>query len=130
MARLDAVERLGGLRRPAARRRRRRELKRRILSKNRSFELSQRRARLDSELLYQHPSCSLVDGKRVSLPTAAIEREHQLRMQALSEWVLCAERLQLPNQVGVPSEREIGIDPLLQCREAELPKLANCRLRE
>ena len=58
----------------------------------------------------------LVLGQSLGLTTRAIQREHELGTQPLSQRVLRDERAQLSDQVGVAPEREIRLDPLLQYR--------------
>ena len=107
-----------------------RQLQRRVLPQDRLLQLAQRRARLDPQLFYQRPPRRLVDGERVGLPAATVQREHQLGAHALAQRVLGGERLQLGDQIGVATERQIGLDPLLQHREAKLLQPRDRRLRE
>ena len=60
-----------------------------------ALELAQPLARLDPELLDQLPARVLVRLQRVGLPVGAVEREHQLRAQALAVRVLVDQPLEL-----------------------------------
>ena len=59
-----------------------------------------------------------------------MKREHQLSAGPLAEWMLGDEAVQLGGHVVVPAEREIGLDPLLDCREPELLEPRDLALRE
>ena len=60
-----------------------RQLKRRVLLQDRGLKPLQGRARLTAELLDQGLARRLVGGQRLGLPSAAVERDHQLSVQAL-----------------------------------------------
>jgi hypothetical protein len=44
--------------------------------------------------------------------------------------VLLGQRLELAGDLGVPAEREIGLDPLLERRDVQLHQTSDLRLRE
>ena len=52
--------------------------------------------------------------ERVRLAARAVEREHQLRVQALAEGVLGGEALQLGGDDGVAAERQVVLEPQLE----------------
>jgi hypothetical protein len=54
------------------------------------------------------------------VPARPVEREHVLRADALAKRVLGDQRLELADHVPVMAEREVGLDPPLECDEAEL----------
>ena len=54
------------------------------------------------------------------MPAAAIEGEHLLAAEALAQRVSADEHLELPDQVGVAAELQVGIDPLLDACEVLL----------
>ena len=66
----------------------------------------------------------------LGLPARAVEREHQLAAQALTQRVLPNERLELAHQASVIPERQLGLDPLLDGDEAQLFQSRNLRLGE
>ncbi len=72
----------------------------------------------------------LIDRQRLCLSRAAIEREHQLRAQALAQRVSLHQSRQLANELVVVSEREIRLDTLLQGAEMKLLQLRDRRLRK
>src|SRR5262249_49942299 len=91
---------------------------------------SQLGPRLEAELVAEHPVCAPVGGQRVGLAAAAVEREHQLRVQPLAQWVLRDERIEVRHELGVPCECEPGLDALLDRAQAQLLESCDLRLRE
>ena len=61
-----------------------------------------------------------VDGERVGLAAAQVERLHQQRARPLPPRVRGDERLQLGDQVGARAGGEVGLDPLLERGDPEL----------
>ncbi len=70
--------------------------------------------------LHERLSCGAVDAEGFRLPSRAVEREHPLTPQALSQRVLRDEDLELGGEHGMPSERELRVDPVLERRESQL----------
>ena len=66
---------------------------------------------LEAELLGQVRACLLVRAKRFRLTARAVEREHVLCTEALVDRELLAQHLELRDQEGVSSERELSVDP-------------------
>ena len=108
----------------------RRHSQRRVLRQNRPFQLTQPLARLDPQLLDQCPAPVLVGLQRVGLPVAAVQGEHQLCPKALAVGVLGDQRLELADHVGVPAERELGLDQLLERHHAQIFEPGDLGLRE
>src|SRR5215469_7861095 len=77
-------------------------------------------ARLQTELLTEEPARAAVGGERIGLALAAEEGEHQLAPEALAEWLLRDQALQLRGKLGMPTKGEFSIDPLFQTGKAEL----------
>ena len=97
------------------------ELERGVLREDRALERAQRRRRVDPEALDTScPRVIAVDLERVGLAARAVEREHLLAAQPLAQRVLRDEPLELAHERGVPPEHEVGVDPLLERREAKL----------
>ena len=99
----------------------------RILAQDRLLELSQRQAGLDPELLDEQAPGVSVDLQRLCLAAGAVERAHQLATQLLTEWMRGHERLELSDEIGVPAEPQLELDPLADHREPEI--LEPCDLR-
>ena len=56
------------------------------------------------------------------LTRAAIQAQHQLPAQTLTQRILVDQRLQLPHELGVPPGRQLLLDSLLQTGDAQLLK--------
>ena len=92
---------------------------RRIVAEDAALELLQRRAGLDAELVDEHSPGRAVRVERVLLPSRAVEREDVLLAQALAERLLGEQLLELGEQRVVPPERELGVVPQLDRRQAQ-----------
>ena len=103
---------------------------RRVLIQDRAVELLQRRAGVDPELLEEPLAGVGVDGERLGLPARAVEREHQLAVEALAERVCPRQRLQLGDERVVAAAAEVGVDPVLRAGEPELVEAGDLGLRE
>jgi hypothetical protein len=77
---------------------------------------------LDAQLLDQPLACPGKGRQRVGLPPAAVQRGHELRPQPLPQRVGVGQLPQLAHQLGVPAQREIGLDAALQRLQALLAK--------
>ena len=56
----------------------------------------------------------LVQHERVGLPVAAVERGHELGAEPFLQRVPAHELGQLGQQLGVPAQRQVGLDAALQ----------------
>ena len=74
------------------------------------MEVVQLYARLDPELLDEDLACLAISLQRIALAAAAVQREHQLRVQSLAPRVLAGQLLELTDQLGVAAGDEIGLD--------------------
>jgi hypothetical protein len=52
------------------------------------------------------------------LTPRTVEGEDQLAAQPLAERMVCDQRLELADDLHIPAELEISVDPLLQRRQA------------
>ena len=84
------------------------------------LELSEALARLEPQLLDQHGPGVVVRLKRVCLAVAAVEGQHQLRVQALAEGVLRHQRLKLGDDRPMAALAEGLIDRELTRAHPEL----------
>ena len=89
----------------------------RVLTKDAQLELLERRTGFDPERFDVRPSSALERVEGVGLPAAAIEREHQLAAQTVVKRVLRDEPLELRHHLGVPAERKVGVDAILDRRQ-------------
>ena len=101
-----------------------------ILSEDRPLELLKLPPRLDPEVVDQLAASLLIALQRVGLPARSVQREHQLRLKALPQRMLAHERLELADQRGVPSKREVSVDSILERREALFLDPGSLALRE
>ena len=106
------------------------ELQRGVLVENRPLEALQLRARVDAELLDQDPAPLLIGLERLGLASRAVERDHQLPARPLAQRILGDKRLELADDLRVSPQREIGLDALLDRREAQLLEPRDRRLGE
>ena len=102
----------------------------RVLPQDRLLETSQLFARLEPELVEQHATRVLVGGERICLPPRAVEGEHQLSPKALAKRIPRDEPFQLAEEIAGSTEREIGVEPLLERLEPRLLEARDLGLRE
>jgi hypothetical protein len=78
------------------------------------MQLTQRRARLDTELVDQNRAHPLKRPQRLRLPTTARQREHQPVPGLLAQRVLLDKVLQLADQHAVPATLQVRVDASIQ----------------
>src|SRR5919204_3333977 len=78
------------------------------------FERAQLRPWLDADLLDETPAGAPECEQRVTLPTTAVEREHQLVPVPLSKRMFVHESLELGGHLALQAQRQVGIDPGLE----------------
>ncbi len=100
------------------------------MGQDRLLEAAQRCPGLEPKLADEQTSPFLIRLKRLGLPTAAVEGEHELAAQSLAQRMLGKERLQLGDEGRVASERKLGFDPLLDRAHPELPESQPFRVGE
>jgi hypothetical protein len=88
------------------------------------------RSRLEPQLLDQQVACGAVGGERVGLPSGAVEREHQHRVEALAQRFGGDERLELCDHVVVPAVVEVMLDRELERCQPQLLEPADLGGRE
>ena len=101
-----------------------------ILAEDLRVELLERLTGVYPELLDQSPSRPVVGRQGFALVAGSVAGEHELRPESLPPWVCGDERLHLADQIRVRAEGEIGVDSLLQRREAHVVQPSNLGLRE
>ena len=96
-----------------------------------SLEVAQRATGLESKLLTQVGGTTTVCVERVGLPSAAVEREHELLEEPLPERELGDEVLELRDERSVTTACEVRIDSRLPRREDPFlePRRFGCRPR-
>jgi hypothetical protein len=78
------------------------------------LEVAQRTARLQAELVAQHPARVGEGAKRLGLPPSAIQGQREPGVQSFAQRMLGHQHLQLADHVGVTSEGEVGVDARLE----------------
>ena len=86
------------------------------------FQLAQRRARLESELVDELRAESLVGLEGVGLPTRPVQSDDQLGPEALPEGMQPDERLQLTHHFAMPPQRQLRLRPAVGGRPPQLPE--------
>ena len=84
---------------------------------DRALELSQVFTRLQPEFVSQPLPRPPIRVESVGLPIAAVEREHEVSPEPFAQGLLLDESLQLRDDVAMPPEVEVGLDPLLEADE-------------
>ena len=91
-----------------------------VLAQHRRVELSQLRAGLHADLIDERRPRVPVRIERIRLAPGAIEREHQLRVQALTQRLAGDQRLELADELAMPSVGQIQVDHRFGGSEPEL----------
>ena len=101
------------------------KLERGVLNEYLVLEPLQTPAGLDPEPLDPHAACLAVSGKRLRLAPRPVQGQHQVLTEPLPQRLLAHERLEFPDELVVPAELELGLDPSLQRRPAQLLKTSH-----
>ena len=94
------------------------------------LELPERGRRLEAKLVDECHPRGAVGLECLGLAAAAVERQHQLAAQALTQRMLRHERLELADQLRVPSAGQVGVDAVFEQRELKLLEPADLGLRK
>ena len=78
------------------------------------FEL---RGRIEPEAVEEGAPHPPIDRERVRLSAGPVERQHQLAMRLLPEWVLRDQPLELGDGLGMPPQRQVGVDAVFETPE-------------
>ena len=100
------------------------------MGEDRFVEVVQLGSWLDAELLDEDLARVAIGLQRIGLAAAAVQREHQLRVQPLAPRMLRPELSELGDQLAVASHRKVGLDAHLQRRQALLLKPRDLGRRE
>ena len=91
-----------------------------ILPQNCPLELLERRARVDAEAVDERAPRVLIHVERLGLAAGPIESEHEVGSQPFAERVPGDEAFELPDELGMTAEGEIGLDASFLCGQAKL----------
>ena len=103
----------------------RRDLECRVLREDRVLQPPQLRARLDADLLDELGPRVAEGGERLGLATRAIQREHVLRAQVLTQRMGGDHPLELTEDLDVASGRQVAVDRALGRAQAQLVEAAD-----
>jgi hypothetical protein len=104
--------------------------KSRVLAQDRRLELTQVRGRFQAQLFGQCAAEVVVDLKRVGLPSAAVQREHELPAQALAQRMLADQGAQLGREFAGRAESQARLGAFLQAGQVQLLQPGDLGLRE
>lgn len=99
-----------------------------VVTASRHSPFARRRPRswvIASQLLHERPPRVPVGGERFGLPAGAIQRQHELGAQPLTQRVFRGQLAQLANEVAVAAQVQFEVDAVLQDREP--PLVEACR---
>ena len=103
-----------------------------VLAQDRPLELTELRTRLDPELVDQDSARLPVRLERLRLATGAVQSEDQLAPQPLAQRMAGNEILELGHELGMATELQVGVDPLLERGQPDLLETGDladeCRL--
>ena len=102
----------------------------RVLAQDRALEPLQGGPGFQAELADHHLAGRPVGAERFGLPSAAVQGEHQLAVQALAQRVHRDQCLELADDVGVTAEGQVGLDPVFGRAEPEFLQPPGLHLRE
>ena len=106
------------------------QVERGILDQDRALEPGECRTRLDAELLEQRSLRGLERVERLGLAPRSVQREHEKTPETLAVGVLGDQGLELADEMRVPTEREVCIDPVFDGDEPELLESGDLGTRE
>jgi hypothetical protein len=78
------------------------------------LQLPQRRARLEPKLVDEQLPKVAVNRECVALPPRAVKSQHEQASRALAERLLAHEALELRNELAVPAELHVRLNPVLE----------------
>ena len=88
-----------------------------VVCQNGRVQVLRRFSGIDAELTGKQVADTPVGGERLSLPSAAIKRQHELAVQPLPQGMVGGQPLQLAGERIVPAERQVSVNPRLRCGE-------------
>ena len=101
-----------------------------FLPQDRALELLERGAGLDSECVDERVARVLVGLERLRLAAAAVQREHELAAQPLTERIGGDQGLELADELALAAELEVGVDSVFEHGGTELLEVADLLERE
>jgi hypothetical protein len=93
-------------------------VERRVVGKDLPLERLQLAARFEAEFADEPCACGAVDVEGLRLSSGAVERQHQLAVDALAQWVRRGEPLELADELQVPAELQVDVKAILERGQA------------
>ena len=87
-------------------------------------------ARIDAELIGEHPPAFGEHPQRLGVPSAAVQRDHQQPAHPLPQRMIRHHGRQVGHDLLVPAKRQQDVGPLFRGRGAQLAEPHPLRLRE
>jgi len=94
-------------------------VERRIVGEDRVLQRPQLRPRVETEFVDEDSARILEGPEGVGLAAGAVQGEHQEPVEPFTQRMVRAQRRQLGDQFCMFAELQVGVDPVLQCAEAE-----------
>src|SRR5262249_41669151 len=108
----------------------RREIEGGVLAEDRALELAQLAARLDPEPIDERATRGLVGLERLRLPARAVEHEHQLPAQVLTQRIGSHQALELTRELEATAQPDLAVAPPLARPRAQLLDPRDLRRRD
>ena len=102
----------------------------RVLAQDRRVQPAQLAAGFDADLVDERGTRAAVGLQRLRLPTRAIQREHQLPVQALAQRVIGDEPFELCDELAMAPVGELGVDRTRERGQAQRLQATDLRRRE
>jgi hypothetical protein len=106
------------------------QVERRVVREDLLLQSLQLGAGLDADLLDQLGARGAVGAQRLRLTARAIEREHPLAVQALTQRMLGHEPIELTDQLRMPAGRQVGVDRHLRRPQPQFVQPSDLRRGE
>jgi len=100
------------------------------VAEDRALEPRECRRRLEADVIDEREASRPVGVERIGLTSGVVEGEDQLGAEALIQWLLLHEALELSGQLSVASAGEIGVDPISQAATSQPLEPGDLGLRE
>src|SRR5438270_6528939 len=97
-----------------------------IVTEDRTLDPPKLRSGFQAEFLTQDGATLLEEPQRIRLPSGAIQGHHQLAPETLPEGLVGDKGRELGHDLAMLAELEIGVETVLEDRQAQL--LKPCRL--
>jgi len=107
-----------------------RRVQRRVLGQHGGLQPPQLRPRIDAKLAGQQSPGALISPERITLAPRPVQGHHQLAPQPLAQRMLLDQRLELPDQLAMPAQHQLGLDPVLERGQPRFSQPGDHRGRE